>query len=178
MFLRPGKKIKQNPKVFLPSPEPTRDRQFLITPSLLFFWCSFSFKHLHGLGVWLGRGSGGPGGLHCFSVGVCCCPSPLPSLTTRPPTSPSRFPILHPKKVFVSLFVLSVVGSFLVLFFFFFFFFTILRSLCSRRNYYILLKKWGGKPRGPCAFIKKQNKVCTLFFRFSVSWVCAVLRGW
>ena len=155
MFLRPGKKIKQNPKVFLPSPEPTRDRQFLITPSLLFFWCSFSFKHLHGLGVWLGGGSGGPGGLHCFSVGVCCCPSPLPSLTTRPPTSPSRFPILHPKKVFVSLFVLSVVGSFLVLVFFFFFYNFEVFVFKEKLLYFV--KKVGGKTKRPLCLYKETK---------------------
>lgn len=163
----------------------------------------------------MGWGSGwvgalwGPGSLQCFSVGVCCCPSPLPSrprLSTRichspsppSPTSPSGFPIFYPKNVlslsfcFVCCWFFLVlvsfiffVSCFLVLFFFLFcsfvlkiFFLTILRSLCSRRNYYILLRKWGEKPRGHRAFIKKQNKVCTLFFRSCVSWVCVLLRSW
>lgn len=127
VFLRTGK-IKQNPKVFAPSPEPARG---CLSPSLPSIGLSFSL-----LSTYMGWGSGwvgafwgsGPGNRgtrdrHCFSVGVCCCRCPLPLLTsatelaTLPPPStfPCRVPVTDPKNVFVSLFVLFVVGFILVL---------------------------------------------------------------
>ena len=81
------------------------------------------------------------------------------------------------KSLSLSLFCLLLV---LFWFWFFFFFFYNFEVFVFKEKLLYFVKKvgGGGKPRGHCAFIKKQNKVCTLFFRFSVSWVCAVLRGW
>lgn len=112
---------------------PRASPRLSVSFSSLYWVVFFSFKHLHGLGVRLGWGllgirtreSGDPGigDRHCFSVGVCCCRCPLPLLTsatelaTLPPPStfPCRVPVTDPKNVFVSLFVLFVVGFILVL---------------------------------------------------------------
>ena len=88
VFLRTGK-IKQNPKVFAPAPEPARGCRSSPLPSV-----GLSFSLLSTYMGWgqagLGR-SGDPGGWgmgigdrHCFSVGVCCCSCPLPLPTSAP----------------------------------------------------------------------------------------------
>lgn len=142
VFKNREKNQNKTPRYFCPLRSQPDHCQFLITPSLLFLWCSFSFKHLHGLGVWLGRGSGGPGVSTASRLGFAADLLPSPPSPPGPPPLPPGFPSCTPKKsLSLSLFCLL-----LVLFwfwFFFFFFFTILRSLCSRKNYYILLKSGG-----------------------------------
>lgn len=70
VFLRTGK-IKQNPKVFAPAPEPARGCRSSPLPSV---GLSFSL-----LSTYMGIGD-----RHCFSVGVCCCSCPLPLPTSAP----------------------------------------------------------------------------------------------
>ena len=176
VFKNREKKSNKTPRYFCPLQSQPADCQFLIPPSLLFFGV------LSPLSTYMGWGSGWVGAL-----GVRGSPlllgwglllpfsPPLPHHTA--PHLSLRVSHLAPQKSLCL--SLCCVCCWFFFGFGFFVFFTILRSLCSRRSYYILLKKWGGgKPRGHCAFIKKQNKVCTLFFRFCISWVCAVLRGW
>lgn len=117
VFLRTGKSNK-TPRYFLPPQSQPYACQSSVLPSSV--WFSYFFlKHLHGLGVRLGRAFWGPGGLCCFLVGVCCCPSPFPLPISAPglsipqPTSPSRSH-LQPQNVFVSLSVSFVVGFILV----------------------------------------------------------------
>lgn len=95
-----------------------------MTLSLLFVFFPFSCKHLHGLGVWLGRGSLGArestvllgwGLLLPFSPPLPASAQhedlPLP-ITTQPHLSLRISHLLPQKCLCLSLFVLFVVGSF------------------------------------------------------------------
>ena len=123
MFLRTGK-IKQNPKVFLPSPEPA------LRPSVFNSPFPPLFGVLSSLSTYMGWGSGWVGALGVrgslllLGWGLLLPffpPLPVSALGIATlhhcpaPTSPSRFPILHPKKVFVFLFLFCLL---LVLFWF------------------------------------------------------------
>lgn len=163
VLLKEQGKSNKTPHI-LPSPEPALCLSvFNHLLTSLFWFSSFSFKHLHGLGVWLGQDSLAVWGRSCFSVGVCCCPSALPfpsppHLSTRirhspPPAGPYlSLKVSHlrpPKNVFVSLFVLFVVGFILFLFFVFLVFFVFVfynfEVFVFMESYYILLRKWGEK---------------------------------
>lgn len=93
MLLKEQGKSNKTPHI-LPSPEPALCLSvFNHLLTSLFWFSSFSFKHLRGLGVWLGQDSLAVWGRSCFSVGVCCCPSALPF--PSPPHLSTRFATLH-----------------------------------------------------------------------------------
>lgn len=107
---------------------PRASRRLSVSTSSLYWVVFFSFKHLHGLGVRLGWGFLGirtrESGIDIASrlgFAAAIVPSPSPTsateLATLPPPStfPCRVPVIDPKNVFVSLFVLFVVGFILVL---------------------------------------------------------------
>jgi hypothetical protein len=100
-----------------------------------------------------------------FAAALLPSPSPSqhrdPPLSTPPPFPPG-FPSLTPKNVFVSLF-LFVVG-FILFLVSVFFFKTILVFVSKEKLLYFVKKVGSKKPRGHCAFVKKQNK--SLYFVF------------
>lgn len=157
MFLRTGKKIKQNPKVFLPSPEPACRPSVFNSPFPPLFWCSFSFKHLHGLGVWLGRGSGGPGVSIASRLGFAAALLPSPPSPPSPPPLPPGFPSCTPKKSLS----LSLLCLLLVLFWFWFFLFLFFYNfevfMFKEKLLYFVNKVWGGETKRPLCLYKETK---------------------
>lgn len=123
VFLRTGK-IKQNPKVFAPAPEPARGCRSSPLPSVgLSFSLLSTYMGWGQAGLWRSGdpGDGGWGSVIDIASQLGFAAAVVPSLS--PPQHqnwplsafPSRVPVIDPKNVFVSLFVLFVVGFILVL---------------------------------------------------------------